>query len=175
MRGLSRLFFEEVKEDNSEVATISEFEDVEVSDVNIEDISDTSIISDIYNSNGMSDFSRSIFKIDELLSSLPKEMPNETKKNTVMSILNSFGLGVDEVVEDGCSRSSLLSDAYDKLKCENESVIQENERLIEQKKIEIQDLEKDNSERTNTIRSVKDSVETELERITELMKFIKGE
>lgn len=176
MKKLSRFFFEEVTDRDGDLDMASEFySDEEPSNVNIENVSNDSIISDIYNSNNMSDLSKSIFKIDELLSSLPKEMPNDTKRNTVMAILNSFGLEIDEVVEDGCGRAALLSEAFDKIKAENEAVIQSNEKTIEQKKIEIQDLEKDNSDRTNIIKSAKDSVETEIGKITDLIKFIKGE
>ena len=175
MSKLSKFFFEEVENDRRVPLESNDFIDEESSDVNIENISEDSIITDIYTSNDMSDFSKSIFKIDELLSSLPKEMPNDTKRNTVMSILNSFGLAVDEVVEDGCCRATLLTEAFERLKSENEAVIQNNEELIEQKKIEIQSLEKDNSDRSDTIRKVKDSVENEIKKITELVTFVKGE
>ena len=48
--------------------------------VNTESITHENLISDIYNQSGLSDLSKSIFKIEELINSLPKEMPNETKK-----------------------------------------------------------------------------------------------
>lgn len=143
-------------------------------DVNVEEVSQENLIADIYTSNDLSDLSKSIFKVEELINSLPKEMPNETKKATVLSILSSFGLTVDEVISDGENRKAIISSALNAILDENTSVINDNKVNIEQKKLEIQNLEKDNSDRENTIKETEDKIELETKRIEDLIRFIGG-
>ena len=50
------------------------------------------VVEDTYAQNNLHDTTRSIFKVEELMNSLPKEMVTETKKLSVLSILNSFNL-----------------------------------------------------------------------------------
>lgn len=173
MGKLRNLFFEEVEE----TPVIYE-EDYMVEedyvDVNTENITQDNLIADIYTQNELSDLSKSIFKVEELINSLPKEMPNETKKITVLSILTSFGLTVDEVVDDGKKRSSLVKAALVEITDENNDVINNNNANIEQKKLEIQDLEKDNVDRSVVIKNTEDKVESEIKRIEDLIKFIDG-
>lgn len=143
-------------------------------DVNTENVTQDNLIADIYNQNELSDLSKSIFKIEELINSLPKEMPNETKKTTVLSMLSIFGLTVDEVLADGEQRSCYVKAALDSITDENNEVISNNNASIEQKKLEIQDLEKDNADRTIVIKNAENKVESEVERINGLIKFIIG-
>ena len=143
-------------------------------DVNTENVTQENLISDIYNQNDLSDLSKSIFKIEELINSLPKEMPNETKKTTVLSMLSIFGLTVDEVIEDGNDRLSIIQVALDSITDENNTVIDNNNASIEEKKLEIQDLEKDNSDRCLVIKNAEDKIESEVKRIEGLIKFIGG-
>ena len=143
-------------------------------DVNTENVTQNNLIADIYNQNELSDLSKSIFKIEELINSLPKEMPNETKRTTVLSMLSIFGLTVDEVVADGEDRNTLIKAALVSITDENNDVINSNNVNIEQKKLEIQDLEKDNADRTIVIKNAENKVESEIERINGLIKFIVG-
>lgn len=148
-------------------------EDVDV-DVNTDNVTQENLIIDIYNQNDLSDLSKSIFKIEDVINSLPKEMPNETKKGTVLSVLSTFGLTVDEVIADGENRSAIIKSALFSITDENNDVINSNNVSIEQKKLEIQDLEKDNSDRAIVIKNVEEKVETEMKRIDDLIKFIGG-
>ena len=143
-------------------------------DVNTENVTQDNLITDIYNQNELSDLSKSIFKVEELINSLPKEMPNETKKTTVLSMLSIFGLTVDEVLADGEQRSCYVKAALASITDENNEVINNNNASIEQKKLEIQDLEKDNADRNIVIKNAEDKVETEIERINGLIKFLIG-
>ena len=113
--------------------------------------------------------------MEQTINSLPKEMPNDTKKATVLTILSNFGLTVDEVVEDGYSRQTIIRSALNTIVEENESAILTNKTIIEQKKMEIQELEKDNANRETIIKNTEDKVELELKRISDLVTFIGGE
>lgn len=150
------------------------YEDVDV-DVNTENVTQENLIADIYNQNDLSDFSKSIFKVEELINSLPKEMPNETKKTTVLSMLSIFGLTLDEVMCDGSERCSVIEVALSVIANENTDIIESNNSSIEQKKLEIQELEKDNANRTLIIKDTEDKIESEVKRIKNLIKFVGGE
>ena len=90
-------------------------------------------------------------------------------------MLSIFGLTVDEVMSDGHERCSMISSALSAIVHENDDVITRNYELIEQKKLEIQDLEKDNANRILVVKSTEDKIETELKRIENLITFVGGE
>jgi len=102
-------------------------------------------------------------------------MPKDTKKATVLSILSSFGLTVDEVLSDGYSRETVVRSALNAIVADNKNAIADNNAIIEQKKREIQELEKDNANREAIIDSTEDKVEVELKRIADLVAFVGGE
>ena len=171
--GLKDFFFEKVEEPAVSYDNTYDTYEEDI-DVNVENVTQDNLIADIYNQNSLSDLSKSIFKIEELINSLPKEMPNETKKATVLSMLSIFGLTVEEVVADGNERCTVIDVALSAITTENNDVIDSNNASIEQKKLEIQDLEKDNAERTLIIKDTEDKVESEGKRIEGLIKFIGG-
>ncbi len=146
-----------------------------VVEVNTDSVSQENLVSDIYTQNNLSDLSKSIFKVEELINSLPKEMPSDTKKATVLSILVSFGLTVDEVIADGISRKDMLNAALDEIITDNENVIAVNNTNIELKKQEIQELEKDNANRESVIKNTEDKIAIETKRISDLIAFVGGE
>lgn len=169
------LFIEEVPEQSpSYDIDYDQSSDVDEIDVNTENVSQENLAQDIYEKNGLADTSKSIFKIEELINSLPKEMPNETKKATVLQMLSIFGLTIDEVLFDGDTRYKVLNTALNVITSENNSVIDRNNASIEQKKLEIQSLEKDNADRLALIKDTDDVIETESNRIIKLIEFIGG-
>ena len=170
---LKNLFLEEVQE--APILTDEEMYLEDEVEVNTELVSQDNLIEDIYNQNALSDLSKSIFKVEQTINSLPKEMPNDTKKATVLTILSNFGLTVDEIVEDGYSRQTIIRSALNAIVEENESAISTNKTIIEQKKMEIQELEKDNANRESVIKNTEDKIELELKRISDLVTFIGGE
>lgn len=174
MGRFKNFFVEEVKAEVPEYNDELYMEETVV-DVNTDSVSQENLVSDIYNQNNLSDLSKSIFKVEELINSLPKEMPNDTKKVTVLSILGSFGLTVDEVIADGISRKDMLNAALDEIATDNENVISSNNINIEVKKQEIQELEKDNANRESVIKNTEDKIEVETKRISDLIAFIGGE
>lgn len=175
---LKKFLLEEVSEEQLSYETNAHAEtaeEVEMVDVNTENVTQENLIVDIYDQNGKSDTSKSIFKIEELINSLPKEMPNETKKTTVLSMLAIFGLTTDEVLCDGIERHEMIESALLGITEENKKVINSNNEMIEQKKLEIQKLEKDNADRILVIQSTENKIKAESNRIKTLIKFIGGE
>jgi hypothetical protein len=89
-------------------------------------------------------------------------------------MLSIFGLTLDEIIEDGQNRFSIINLALSSIEGENNDVINSNIASIEQKKLEIQDLERDNADRYSLIKETADKIETEAKRIEELVKFVGG-
>lgn len=174
MGKLKNFFFEENEMNNNdrEPAYYENEEESYLEDVNTEGVTQDHFVRDVYDNNELSDMSRSIFKVEELINSLPKEMPTKTKKSTVNSILNSFGLSVSEVLDDALKRTELLESAVKNVTDKYDASIAENEMLIEAKKKEIADLEKDIAEKQRFISDVRENVEAESSRIDKLATFI---
>lgn len=144
-------------------------------DVNVEGVTTQNLISDIYTANSVQDLSKSIFKVGELINSLPKEMATATKRASVLAILSSFGLTVDEVCEDGMSRTALLNSSMNEIIKENTDEIDKCNVLIEEHKKEIEKLSKTVSDLVNDNKNCNDKIEEEINKINELIKFVEGD
>lgn len=152
-----------------EETTYEESVDVELTDVNTE-----TLIEDIYIQNNLLDKSASIFKVEELINSLPKEMPTATKKTSVLAILGSFGLTVTGVTLDGEKRIEILTGVLNKIIADGKQEISDKEAEIERYKEEIARLEKEITEQQTEMKFSDDAINAEIERISELGKFIGG-
>ena len=180
MGKLRNLFFEPIEPTNAypDVGAIgSEYYIDEVLDasVNTDGVTQDGFVQDVYEKNELADLSRSIFKVEQVMNSLPKEMATAVKKSTVHTILTSFGLSVDEILEDAERRKEIISTALNTVIAENDEVVAQNDSCIEQKKIEIGELEKDNAERHQFVEEIKQNSEKEFDRICNLVDFIRGD
>ena len=75
---------EEVPANNYDEAVEEYSYEEETVEAELESVNTETLIDDIYAQNNLADKSRSIFKVEELISSLPKEMATETKRNSVL-------------------------------------------------------------------------------------------
>ena len=173
--GFMDFFVEKIPNEELEYETYDVALEKEMVEVNTDNVGQKNLVSDIYSANGLSDFARSIFKVEELMNSFPKEMPKSTKKSTVLSVLSTFNLTVSELLQDAENRTDVLTAACTAIIKENTNIITNNNELIEQKKLEIQALEQENDERTMIINETDDKIETERKRILGLVEFIGGE
>ena len=149
----------------------TEYDEVnaELSEVNTD-----TLIDDIYSQNHLEDKSRSIFKVEDLINSLPKEMPTESKKSTVTSALGVFNLTSDEVIEDGGRRSETLKSILGQIEKNAEDEINYKEASIEEHKKEIARLEKEISDKQEETKFSKATIESEISKIEKLINFIGG-
>lgn len=148
---------------------------VETADITIDNDNKDNIVEEIYIANNLSNLDKSIFKVEDLMKTLPSEMPTASKKSTVESIMNTVGLNVDDTVEDGNERIKILNASLNKTVDSISSDIATAEEKIEQLKIEISENEKLISDSKETIKEFTEDVNAETERINGLIKFIKGE
>lgn len=170
--GFKDLFIERQPVEEPRRFVPQEEQEQEPMPVEVPDNNTASFVEDVYEKNGMTDLSRSIFKVEELASTLPAEMPDKTKRQTVMSIMSTFGLSLESVVEDGYNRVQCLENSRDILVDVLDSEIQENENSIESLKLQIAELQKENSMKQAQISSIKDVSTKETDRIKILIEFI---
>lgn len=145
-----------------------EEDDVDVSGVDVEDI-----IGDIYAQNDLvSD--PNIFKVEELSNNLPKEMATDTKRKTVQGILTSFGVTIDDIVDDGEKRRNVLDVAMSKLVKESSDKVDSTENEIESYKVKISELEKVIADEKDKIKVCTEKISAEVDRVSNLIEFIGG-
>ena len=170
---LKKLLVEEIPNATNYDTEVTAYPEASV-DVELDDVNTDTLIEDIYVQNELYDKTKSIFKVEELINSLPKEMVTETKKASVLAILGSFGLTVTDVTIDGDDRIKVLSGVLSKIITEGKETVTQKEIEIEEHKKEIARLEKEISEQQTEMKVSDDSINTEIARITDLVKFIGG-
>ena len=163
---------ERVEEPEYEEVISTEIE--EEVDANVEGVSNENLISDIYNVNSLSDVSKSIFKVEELINSLPKEMATKTKRDTVLAILASFGLTSEIVAVDGANRVDILRAAFKEMSDTYSEEIARCQEEVENRKKEIEELQKHIAITEQTCKLCNEKITYETERISGLIAFLAG-
>lgn len=130
-------------------------------------------IGDVYAGNNLSDLSRSIFKVEELANTLPAEMPSDTKRSTVLSIMSTVGLDEESVINDGQLRIHVLNASSETVLNQLSDDIDSANAEIESLKVKIEELQKDNSTRYAQISAIQNATREEVSRIGHLIAFIK--
>lgn len=98
---LKNLFVEEVPDETPDIPDIDTDFDTTGTNAELDSVNTDTLIDDIYSQNNLADKTQSIFKVEELIKSFPKEMTTETKRNSVLATLGVFGLTVTDVEADG--------------------------------------------------------------------------
>lgn len=140
----------------------------------LEEVKVDTLIDDIYEQNDLFDKSKSIFKVEEMINSLPKEMMTEVKKSSVISILGSFGLTATEVTLDGEDRIKVLESVKENINNGTNNSVNEKTETIEQYKKAIADLEAEITNAQIEMKSSNESINNEIVKIEELINFIGG-
>lgn len=171
---LGQALVEEIPNDS--ISDVGRTYDYETCDVNatLDKVHVDSLIEDIYEQNGLFDKSKSIFKVEEMINSLPKEMMTEVKKASVISILGSFGLTATEVTLDGDNRIKILDSVRENINTDTNNAINDKAETIEQYKKAIADLETEIANAQNEMKDSNESINNEVAKIEGLIKFIGG-
>lgn len=173
--GFRDFFVEKIpEEENYDVDTDYSVEDTEVL-AELDEVHTDTLIEDIYAQNELSDKSKSIFKIEELINSLPKEMVTETKRGSVLATLGVFGLTVTDVTLDGEQRVDVLNSVLSKILNDGENIVIDKQVEIENHKKEIARLEKEIADQQSEMKTSENNINAEVDRISGLIKFIEGE
>lgn len=168
-------FIEEIPNENYDILT----EGIEITtaetDVELEGVNTNTLINDVYTQNDLFDMSRSIFKVEELIASLPKEMATDTKRASVLAILGSFNLTATEVVEDGEKRVGVLKGVKDKIDSDCKFTITDKEAQIEEFKKAIEALTIEIANEYEKMKKSDEIVSAEISKVEALVNFVGGE
>lgn len=136
---------------------------------------DVVYIAETYDLNNLSDTSMSVYKIQEMIAALPKEMPEKTKKATIKDMMPVIGLNYESIVTDANNRCLVLKSAMNtKLSQLNEEK-SENEAQIESLKEQIEAIQKRNAAIDSAITMTESNVNQEVDKIMDTVEFIGGE
>jgi hypothetical protein len=176
LQKIGKAFIEEVPTENETMSFDMDMVTMEdVTEVELESVNTNTLIDDIYTQNDLFDMSHSIFKVEELITSLPKEMATDTKRASVLAILGSFNLTATEVVEDGEKRFNVLLGVKDKIDVDCRNVIADKEAQIEELKKTIENLTIEIANEHDKMKQSDDTILVEMAKVENLMKFIGGE
>ena len=163
---------EDVQLDDTDLEFCESGEDVDA--VVSDDVVLDSLISDIYKSNELSDMSKSIFKVEEIMKSLPNEMTTENKRQSVLSILSSFDLVEAEVSADGMQRINILNSAESKITERASNEVENMENQVESLKEQIQQLEKEIASSKEVSKKSVEIIQAEKDRVVGILDFMAG-
>lgn len=165
---------EEVPSSNYDEAVEEYSYTEETVEAELAEVNTDTLIDDIYAQNNLADKSRSIFKVEELISSLPKEMATETKRNSVLAILGSFNLTATDVVTDGEERVKILTSIKEQVDSESKVVVADKEAQIEELKKAIEVLTIEIANEHEKARISNETISAEVVRIETLVRFAGG-
>ena len=133
---------------------------------------DIGFINDVYDKEGLTDLSRSIFKAEEISATLPDTLPTDTKRTSVIGILSSFSLSVEELVTDGIARTNAIDTAQISCETNFNNQIADANNTIEELKQKISDLQADIVNITESKNAMNAAAAEEIARINNLINFI---
>lgn len=165
---------EEIPEKNYDIAVEEYSYEEETVEAELDSVNTETLIDDIYAQNNLADKSHSIFKVEELISSLPKEMATETKRNSVLAILGSFNLTATDVVTDGEERVKILTSIKEQVDSDSKITIAEKEAQIEEFKKSIEALTIEIVNEQEKVRISNETISAEVAKVESLIKFVGG-
>lgn len=174
-KAIGKAFIEEVPAENYEVPVSMDAFEEDVVEAELEEVDTNTLIEDIYVQNDLYDKSRSIFKVEELIASLPKEMVTDTKRSSVLAILSSFDLTATEVLEDGEKRIDILNRIKTQVDVDCKDAIVNKEAQIEELKKSIANLTVEIADEQEKMKTSDEIILNEISKINNLVKFIGGE
>lgn len=179
LQSIKGALIEEIPDENEEIsASFQESSTIQEEgpaiDVELDAVKTDTLVSDIYEQNGLQDLSSSIFKVEALINSLPKEMVTETKRASVLQILDNFNLTESEVSDDGAKRIAVLDGVKRKITQDCNELISNKQQEIEEAKKLIATLESQIAAEQEESKSANEIITAESDRILSLINFIGG-
>lgn len=170
---IGKALVEQVPDESELLMEFDSCDDV-VEEVNVNLDVKENIVNNIYEINNLLDTSKSIFKVEEAINSLPKNMVTEAKKTSVVAILSMLGLSDSIVSLDGEKRVNTLTAAKKLMNDATLKEIADMEMKIEEYKKNIADLEGDIAITKEEMKLSNSDIDSEIEKINSLISFING-
>lgn len=168
------IFFEK-EEESIDQNFLNELKGMQdIPEVNVEMINEELLtIKNIYEQNNVSDLSKSIFKVDEMKSVLPDNLPNDAKKSSVEGTMKLFGLDKEEVVNDANNRTLILKGVGENIANETIKIIEESQEEIQNLENQINNLKIKITERKKLQENQDKIISDEIVKIDNILIFIK--
>lgn len=144
-------------------------------EVGVPDLIAENLIRDIYAKNEISELERSIYKVEKFMNTLPNEMPQLTKRATVLGILEASGIPIEDVLEDGEKRQNILISVKSEIDGSKHAQISEAENEIELLKAEIEKRNSDIYNAKAEMATADERIMGEVKTIEALVNFIRRE
>lgn len=130
-------------------------------------------INSIYESNNLSDFESSIFKVEQIKNVLPENLPKESKKESVIGMMGVSKLTVDTCLIDAENRIGTLNGALCKFTEETVKIFDETENEIAELEDKVNSLRSMLTSRKKLQEDQAELIEKEIEKINSIVNFIK--
>lgn len=161
---IGKALVEQVPDESELLMEFDSCDDV-VEEVNVNLDVKENIVNNIYEINNLLDTSKSIFKVEEAINSLPKNMVTEAKKTSVVAILSMLGLSDSIVSLDGEKRVNTLTAAKKLMNDATLKEIADMEMKIEEYKKNIANLEGDIAITKEEMKLSNSDIDSEIEKI----------
>lgn len=162
-----------------EIATMDTTASFHTSEENIEKsdsyISDKVLdVDEIYKNEGIDcNHLESVYIIDSYQKALPETLPNETKRQAVLSILSASDINLDNLLTDGEKRLDILHNFSKVYTGKTEDITKQYEAEIKELTIKIEKCRKAINKRDELQKEQDLKLDCEIQRIENIIKFIK--
>ena len=169
-------FFERMGLVEREEPIVPEYEPIPMPVVEVEANiqSAENVVEAIYEQNGMSDKSTSIYTVQALISTLPQEMTMQKMQTTVAGILSVSGKAVSDLLADAQRRVDVLNAARCTIVDERETEITAAKADIENLKVLIESATVKIHEAEKIIETTQHDIDAECDAIASLVAFCNG-
>ncbi len=131
-------------------------------------------IEEIYrNSNLNADVKKTIFMTDVYLKAIPENLPLDVKRETVLNIMQVSNISLDDLLNDAYKRIDSLNTVLEETVSTTQDVFERNEATINELQKRIEDLKEINANRRKFQEDQNTMIEYEIQKIINLVEFVK--
>lgn len=131
-------------------------------------------IDDIYRSSRLTaEAKRSIFIADVFLKTLPENLPVDIKRSSLLSILNVSSINIEELLTDAFQRIDALNTVLENTVNTTDEITKKNEQSIKELEDRIEELKHISEMRRKFQEDQNTLIEYEIQRIINIVDFIK--
>ena len=132
-------------------------------------------VEDIYRKSSLVKTTKeSIFMADVFLKALPENLPTDVKRESLWNIMKASDINVDSLLGDAYQRIDALNNVLEKTVNVTDDVNKKHENTIGELEKRIQDLKKDIKDRLKFQEAQNTTIEYEIQKIINLVEFIKA-
>lgn len=131
-------------------------------------------IEDIYRKAALlKEKKATIFMVDIYAKALPENLPSDIKRDSVLNIMRASDLDINELLNDAYMRIDTLNRTMESVVQTTEKIKQKNRATVDDLESQIKDLKKSTLDRERFQESQNTTLEYEIQRIINIVDFIK--